>query len=410
MSRSRTFDLVLWGATGFTGRLVATELGAVAKSLRWALAGRDQGKLEALRQELMARHPGLREPPLLVADSSDQAALDRLAASTRVVCTTVGPYARYGDALVAACVAHGTHTCDLTGEPQWVRRMIDAHDARARETGARIVHCCGFDSIPSDLGVFLLQEGALERHGAPCSEVTASFGPLRGSVSGGSLHSMLTLVEELGRDRAARRVMRDPYALYPAGIPAGRDGLPSLRVRRAPGRDGWTGPFVMAVINERVVRRTNALLGFPYGTAFRYREVAAYPAGRRGLAMALGTGAAMASVGVAGRVWGLPRLLGWLAPRRPGEGPDAEALAQGFFRVCLEGRGKDPGGRPFEMSLQVEGGEPGYAETSRMLVQAALCLAQDDLSSPGGVHTPASAMARPLLARLRRGPMVWQPG
>ncbi len=284
----RELDLVLWGATGFTGRLVAAHLLArhgARGGLRWALGGRSRPKLEALRRELGEAAGDL---PLVVGDGEDEASMGVLAARTRVVCTTVGPYARYGSKLVAACVHRGTHYCDLTGEVQWMRRMIDAHQKEAEASGARIVHTCGFDSIPSDLGVFFLQREMQARHGVPCARVKVRVAGFSGGFSGGTVASMLNMMDEMQRDPSVRRVMSDPYALNPEGERSGPDEPDRTTPAWDPDFEAWTAPFVMAGINTRVVRRTNALLGHPWGREFRYDEAMLMGSGPAGWLKAAG--------------------------------------------------------------------------------------------------------------------------
>ncbi|HEX3345588.1 MAG TPA: saccharopine dehydrogenase NADP-binding domain-containing protein, partial [Polyangiaceae bacterium] len=290
----RSFDVVLWGATGFTGALVAEYLvrhHGVGRELRWALGGRSKDKLEKVRAGLEAVDRRARELPLLLGDGQDRASLDRLAVDASVVCSTVGPYALHGRELVAACVEAGTDYCDLTGEPQFVRAMIDAHHARATETGARIVHCCGYDSIPSDLGTLMLQERAQQKHGAPCAEVKHLAGEARGGMSGGTAASMVALMDEASRDPGVRRLLNDPYALDPDRDEPGPDGHDQRGVRWDADLAQWTGPFLMAAINTRVVRRTNALLGYAWGRDFRYREAMSFGKGPKGWLTAAGVSA-----------------------------------------------------------------------------------------------------------------------
>lgn len=274
----REFDLVLFGATGFTGKLVAEYLAASAEKPRWAVAGRSADKLKALGLDV----------PSVVVDALDASAMNEVAKRTKVICTTVGPYAKYGTEVVAACANHGTHYCDLAGEVQWMRRMIDAHHERAKETGARIVHTCGFDSIPSDLGTWAVQREFRTMYGMPAQHVTALFGESSGTVSGGTVASGMETAREGSESRDVRRLLANPYALDP-----------DPKARRAASPDetriGWnadlkmfTIPFLMAGINTRVVRRAHALAGFPWGDDFVYREVMSTPGSPRGLAMAVG--------------------------------------------------------------------------------------------------------------------------
>jgi short subunit dehydrogenase-like uncharacterized protein len=406
----RRYDVVLFGATGFTGRLVAEYLARTAQGgpagLRWAIAGRNRDKLEAVRAGLGA---GAAAVPILVADSTDRAALDGIARDARVVCSTVGPFALHGRELVAACVEAGTDYCDSTGEPQFVRAMIDRHHARARETGARIVPCCGFDSVPSDLGTLLVQQRAREEHGAACAEVRHYVSIRGGAISGGTAASMVQLMEEATRDGAVRKLLADPYALDPDH---GADGAQQPDGPRGPTFDRdvgrWVGPFLMAAINVRVVRRTNALLGYAWGRDFRYREGMAFGRGARGWMRATTW---TAGIGAAIGAMALPpvrRLAEKTALPRPGEGPSkAKREASSFesrFVGVLEGRSE----RIFATVRGV--GDPGYDETAKMLGESALGLAFDRQSTrtDGGVLTPASCLGTTLIERLRRAGMTFE--
>lgn len=408
---TRTFDVALLGATGFTGRLVAAYLAEHhgRGDVRVALAGRDLAKLNRLRAELVRRFD-IPEWPVRVVDSFDREALAALAAESVTVCTTVGPYARYGAELVAACVDAGTHCCDLTAEVPFIRAMIDSHHERAGETGARIVHSCGFDSIPSDLGTFMLQRAMAERHGGALAAVDFCAVRLEGGFSGGTFASMLDLADAARRDPAVRRLLGDPYALNPTGERSGPDGPGQTGVRRDPRSGRWTAPFLMESINTRVVRRTNALLGHAYGRDFRYAESMGTGHGVVGLVRAsLFTGLIHGFLAVASFGPARPLLTRMLPA--PGEGPDEDQRAAGFFVMELVGRGRDADGRPVELVGRVEGEQdPGYVETAKMLAESALCLAQDGdtLPSRGGVLTPAAAMGDALLVRLRRAGLVFE--
>lgn len=409
----RRHDIVLWGATGFTGSLVAEYLvkKTAAENVRLALGGRSRAKLEALRQRLAGIDAAAAQLPLLVADSHDRASLDAMVRDTAVVCSTVGPYAIYGRELVAACVEAGTDYCDLTGEVQFIRAMLDEHHAAAERSGARIVHCCGFDSIPSDLGTWMLQQAAIQRHGAPLDRVTFVLGASSGGFSGGTVASLVNVVLEAGANPEIRRILTDPYALNPEGERHGPDrpDLAGARFDRDLGR--WTGPFVMASINTRIVRRSNAVLGWPYGRDFRYAEVTGFGPGLKGRLAATSIAAGLGAF-VAGLSWSPTRsLLQRLALPDPGEGPDRAAREAGFFQIRLHGRGASSDGQPVEMVANVAGNnDPGYGETAKMLGESALCLAFDaDLPSPaGGILTPASSMGARLIDRLRSAGMRFE--
>ncbi len=404
----RPHEIVLFGATGFTGALVAEHLVRHhIEGLRLALAGRDRGKLERVRSELARIDARAASLPLLVADAHDAEALDEVAAEPAVVCTTVGPYAKYGRDLVAACVRHGTDYCDLTGEVQFMRRMIDAHHEEAQKTGARIVHCCGFDSIPSDLGTWMMQEAMRERHGARLDEVRFFAGETRGGFSGGTIASLLTALDEVAEDRSVARVLADPYALTPGFRGPDRRDQTGVGFDRDLGM--WTAPFVMASVNTRVVRRTNQLLDFPYGREFRYSEAASTGKGPAGLARATAMTAGLGGLMGALTVPPARRLLEKRVLPKPGEGPSKEQRERGFFVIRLVGKGRGGEGREVTLRGRVEGkADPGYGETAKMLGESALCLARDGVDAPGGVRTPASTMAAPLLARLREAGMVFR--
>lgn len=402
---ARPFDLVLWGATGFTGRLAAAHLVAHhgGTGVRFALAGRSRGKLEALRSELLAENPGIDSVELRVADAGDLASMRALVREARVVATTVGPFAKVGEGLVAACAEEGTDYCDITGEPHFIRKMIDRYEARARETGARLVPTCGFDSIPSDLGTLLLQEAIHERTGRYAREVRFFAGDSKAGFSGGTLASLLNALDEARVDREVRAILLDPYALCPEGMRQGPDSLPQRGVGHDDSVGAWTAPFVMAAINTLVVRRSHALLGRPWGHDFRYSEQSEMGSGVRGWARAsglsLGLGAFMAA---AMSPWLRTRLMKKLPSQ--GEGPSRERRARSYFRIRLSGL--DERGRVLG-TARVEGGDPGYDETAKMIVESALVL-MGSHERGGGFWTPATAMGLALVARLRTMGMVFE--
>lgn len=402
----RPLDLVLFGATGFTGQLVADHLAGIVdggRALRWALAGRDLGKLTALAAELRRAHPSAPAPELMRADAHIRADLDQLAQRTRVVCTTAGPFARHGSELVAACAAAGTHYCDITGEVHWVREMIDAHHDRAVASGARIVHFCGFDSIPSDLGTWALQKEMIARHGAPATEVTTYVERLKGTISGGTFASMIEFTKAAAADRSLARRVAAPYALNPDPAHRGRDGRDARSISYDRAAGVLTMPFVMANTNSRAVRRSHALAGFPWGEDFRYTEVSSAPASPRGLLRAVAmTGGLAAGLLLATS----PRLRPLLERRmpKPGEGPSAAERQAGSFRLRLVGRRGDD-----RLAFIVADDlDPGYGSTCRMLGQSALCLAFDELPAAAGSLTPSIAMGGALLARLRAVGMTFE--
>ena len=394
----REFDVIVLGATGFTGALVAEYLCSrygVGDSLRWAAAGRNEQKLAALRESLGSRATAL---PLVAADTLDAGSMRQLAERTRVVLTTVGPYARYGSEVVAACAESGTHYCDLAGEVQWIRRMIDAHHDSARRSGARVVHCCGFDSIPMDIGAWFLQKEARERYGAYCDSIVLLVKAMKGGASGGTMASMMNLMREARADREVARVLARPYSLNPEGEQRGPDRADQRGIRFDADAQSWTAPFIMASVNTRVVRRSHALLGYPWGDGFRYHEAIRTGRGPGGwFRSAMITAGLGGLVGLASFGWSRSLLERFVLPK-PGTGPDAKARQSGFFN--LQQTGKLPDGRHIRSRITGDR-DPGYGSTSKMLAESAVCLALDDLDSEGGVLTPAAAMAAPLIARLQ---------
>jgi len=393
---NREYDVVVFGATGFTGQLVAEYLlnkYGVNGDLRWAMAGRSLRKLELVREELQGS-----DIPLLTADSDDMDSLLELAGKTSVVCTTVGPYALYGSALVEACVQQGTDYCDLTGEVQWMKRMIDQHQAAAAASGARIVHTCGFDSIPSDLGVLFLQNAMRERHGVPACHVKYRAAGFSGAFSGGTVASMINMMEEAARDRSLMKVLADPYALNPPGSHRGDDVNDQTGAIYDEDFERWTLPFVMAAINTRVVRRSNALMDGAYGEDFRYDEAVLAPEGQGALKSKFA--AAAMTAGTASMAIAPLRSVAKRFLPSPGEGPSKKQQEKGYFDILLYG--VHPGDRSKDMTARVTGDrDPGYGSTSKMLGEAAVCLAQDELDCAGGFWTPASAMGEVLIERLQ---------
>ena len=389
----RDCDLVLFGATGFVGRLVARRLAELELGeLRVGLAGRTPAKLQALSDELGV------DWPLIVADSSDAGSLAELARRSRVVVTTVGPYARDGLPLVRACAEAGTHYADLTGEPKFVRESIDANQDTATRTGAKIVHACGFDSVPSDLGMLALADRVISDGAGELTTATLLVISFKGGLSGGTIDSMRVGIDDARADRALASRIGDPYLLSPdraAEPDLGRQSNTFLAQRLADGT--WVGPFVMASFNSQIVRRSNALQGHRYGRELRYREVVR--TGRSLLAPVLAGGIA---VGTGALAFGMGNrltrpILDRLLPD-PGEGPSDKAQTAGLFR--FEIRALTTTGAHYTATVAAPG-DPGYSATSVMLSQAALCLATDELPAGGGVLTPATAMNGALTGRLR---------
>jgi short subunit dehydrogenase-like uncharacterized protein len=399
VSGDRELDVVVFGATGFVGRLVAGYLaGHVPGGVRVGLAGRSQRRLADVRAGLGGAAAGW---PLLVADSADPPSLAALARAARVVVSTVGPYRAQGMALVRACAEAGTDYADLTGEVLFIRDSIDHCHELAAGSGARIVHGCGFDSVPSDLGVLLLHLAARADDAGDLQDTTLVVTALRGGISGGTLASLIGQQEEVRASAVRRQMVADPYALSPD-----RAAEPGLGREDDLGRGTydadlrmWVGPFAMAGVNTRVVRRSNALQGWAYGRRFRYREVTGFGAGPAAPVLAVMTGAGLKAA-QAGLEFGPSRaLLGRLLPA-PGQGPGEKTRRTGYFRIQIHTR--TSAGVRYLAAIEAQG-DPGYAATSVMLGEAALCLAldRDQLPDQAGVLTPATAMGAALADRLR---------
>ncbi|MXN77674.1 saccharopine dehydrogenase [Burkholderia sp. 4701] len=402
------YDLVVFGATSFVGQILTRYLSehlsgaGGGETLRWAIAGRSETKLRQVRDALGAAGQSL---PILVADAADEAQLRALCAQARVVVSTVGPYALYGEPLVKVCAESGTDYCDLTGETQWIKRMIDRYEPAARLSGARIVHCCGFDSVPSDMGVFFLQQQATRQWGVPAEQVKMRVKTLKGGASGGTVASVINVVRESAADPALRRELLDPYSLCPQGhgFTVRQHAVRSAEFDRD--CDAWIAPFVMAAINERVVHRSNALAGNAYGSRFTYDEAVMTGTGLKGrvaaLTMVAGLGAFM--VGVV--IQPVRSLMERFLLPKPGEGPSVAAQLAGRYDLRFFGRAGD--GRTLRVTVTGDR-DPGYGSTGKMLGQAAISLALDCRSGGektgrgGGFWTPATMFDERYIARLVR--------
>ena len=391
---SRTHDVMIWGATGYTGRLVALAASRHLTEHRWAIAGRSRERLEAIRNEIS--EAGGHPPEIVVASLDDPASMRAMTGATRVVLSTVGPYDLVGEPLIEACIATGTHVCDITGEVPWVRRMRSRHELAAREADIRVVSMCGYDSVPSELGVRLLQEAAIARIGRPAREIEMAVGPIRGGVSGGTIASALNMITQAS-DPEVRRGLRGPMALCVS--PPSEVKVTSGEqwgIRRSRILDMWTGPFFMAGVNVAVVHRTNELLGRPWGDDFRYRECAAGGRGITGflhsMLLALGT------VGLA--VVLLVPPLRWMARRwflpSPGHGPDEARLQAGYMRH--QTASADP---PVSVNFAVDM-DPGYAATARMLLACGQSLIEEDIDQtvPDAFCTPGALFGNRIVPRL----------
>jgi short subunit dehydrogenase-like uncharacterized protein len=390
----KPWDIIVFGATGFTGRLVAEQLQANGgPGLAWAMAGRSASRLALLRRSLGAPD----SVGLLTADAADARALAELVAQARVVITTVGPYQRYGEALARACAAAGTDYVDLCGEPLWMARMIPLLEAPARASGARIVFSCGFDSVPFDLGVVFLQAAAVERFGAPLCEVRGRVAVMKGSFSGGTAASLMATLEAVSADRTLARALADPFLLTPGF--AGPAQPETEGAAYDDWADAWTTPFVMATINTKNVHRSNFLRGHPWGRDFVYgeRQLTGSGVGGEERARRLSRNTRVQNLLLG---FGPTRsLIRRLALPAPGQGPTQAQRDAGRYELVFTGA--TPDGR--RLRARVKGDrDPGYGSTSRIVLQCALCLLHDvdRDATPGGVWTAGAAMGLALVRRL----------
>jgi short subunit dehydrogenase-like uncharacterized protein len=380
MSSSK-FDIVVYGATGFTGQLVAEYLAAHYKgdsNLKWAMAGRSKEKLASVRDAIGA--PA--DTPLIVADASDPASLKAMVDQAKSVISTVGPYQLYGSDMVAACVNSGTDYFDLSGEPLWMRQMIDKHEAAAKASRARIVFSCGFDSLPFELGAFFVQEEAKRVFGAPAARVKGRVRDMRGTFSGGTAASARATFEAVAKDLSLVALLKNPFVLTPGF--EGPKQPPGNKPVFEEDLQSWTAPFVMATINTRNIHRSNMLMGFPYGKEFVYDEMVLTGSGEQGQANAKRVMAANTEK------------TGPNAPK-PGEGPSKEERENGRYDLLYIAIAPD--GRQVRVSVKGDR-DPGYGSTSKMISECAICLLRDRPNVPAGIWTPGAAMGHKLIKRL----------
>jgi short subunit dehydrogenase-like uncharacterized protein len=380
---SSKFDIVVYGATGFTGQLVAEYFAAhyTGKSdPEWAMAGRSLEKLAAVRDAIGAPS----DTTLIRADGGDPASLQAMVDQTKSVISTVGPYQLYGSELVAACAATGTDYLDLCGEPVWMRQMIDAHEAAAKSSGARIVFSCGFDSLPFELGVFFVQQQAKKLFGAAANRVKGRVRIMRGTFSGGTAASMRAIFAAAANDHSLVALLRSPFALTPGF--EGPKQPPGNRPTFDQELDSWTAPFVMANINTRNVHRSNLLMGFPYGRDFVYDEMMLTGPGEKGEASARQILAANTS-----------EKMGGSGGPKPGEGPSKEERENGLYDLLFVALAPD--GRQARIAVRGDR-DPGYGSTSKMIAECAICLLRDMPEVAAGIWTPGAAMGDRLIKRL----------
>lgn len=384
-----TFDIVLYGATSFVGNIMIAYLSKLPQdSFSWAIAGRDEKKLVALKAE-----HNVNDLPHFVANATDEAALTAISEKTKVIISTVGPYALYGETLVKVCAKTGTDYCDLTGEPQWIKAMLDKYENDAKASGARIINSAGFDSIPSDLGVYLSQSLAIEKTGQPAAHIKMRVRKIKGGASGGTIASMLNVMKEVGENPELRKMLVNPYIL------CGKDNPYHIRQKNHKSAEYdqelsiWTMPFVMAAINERIVHRSNLLLGSMYGEQFKYDEAMSSKTASSAWITTLGLGAFVGAASISPLRYVLAN---YILPK-PGEGPSPSEQENGMFDMRFYAT-LSSGERQV---VQVTGDkDPGYCSTAKMLSQVALCLSKDVPELEGGFWTPAAGLGNKLMERL----------
>lgn len=406
---SPQYDLVVFGATSFVGKILTAYLaeylsqqGSTGEQITWAIAGRSQAKLDALKSELGAHGKDL---DTIIADVNDAAAIKALCEQTRVVVSTVGPYALYGEAMIKACVETGTDYCDLTGETQWIKKMIDSYQDQAVQSGARIVHCCGFDSVPSDMGVYFLQQQALKQWQAPATQVKMRVKSLKGGASGGTVASLINVIQEAAADPALRKELVNPYLLTPKnhGFNARQHYVKSAEFDQD--FDAWIAPFVMSAVNERVVHRSNALAGNAYGDQFTYNEAMLTGHGWKGRSRAYSLVAGLGAFMLGAANKRSSQLMERYLLPKAGEGPTPEQQRTGRFDLRFIG--KSATGQTIRTKVTGDR-DPGYGSTGKMLGQAALSLVldhhdqQQKTGRQGGFWTPATMFDQRYVERLKQ--------
>ena len=396
MNDSREFDIIIWGASGFTGRLVALYLFdkyGTTGDLKWAMGGRNLTKLEKVREEVADKNV-----PLVIANSNDKVSLLNMVKRTKVICTTVGPYAKYGSNLVEACIKSQIHYCDLAGEVQWMNKMINRHHEAAKVNGSKIVHACGFDSIPSDMGVYFIQKESKAKRGSIAQKIKMRVAAISGGISGGTYASLSRILEEAQKDKMVYKILTNPYALNPIDKQVGKDKLDLRSVIFDEASQSWIGPFIMASINTKVVRRSNVLSSYAYGESFRYDEATIFGKGFLGRVKGILSTISIGLIMSAKHGSLLKKGLDILFPI-PGEGPTNKKMEKGFYNLRFYITLED-GSNAF---AKVTGDmDPGYGSSSKMLAESAVCLAKDKLSNTSGILTPSLAMGDSLLKRLEK--------
>ena len=388
----KQFDIIIWGASSFTGKLVTEYLFNKfgSSKIKWAIAGRDLGKLKKVRSQVADKNI-----PIFIADSFDEESLLKFVKKTKVICSTVGPYSLYGTKLVKLCVENYTNYCDITGEAHWIRTLIDNFHEGAKSKKIKIVNSCGFDSIPSDMGVYFIQNEMKKTYKTYAKSIKMRVAGIRGGISGGTYSSINNLLKEAYADKSVFKVLNNPYGLNPKDKMKGLDKKDLRKIIFDKESNSWIYPFIMAGINTKIVRRSNALLNFQYGKDFRYDEAMMAGNGISGFWKAILAVFPLAMVGLNPNSF-LKKIINSFMPK-PGEGPGIEKRKNGFynlrFYITIDEKRK-------AFAKVIGDSDPGYGSTSKMLAESAICLAFDNLPKNYGILTPSSAMGEKLLDRL----------
>ena len=392
MNESKDFDIIIWGATGFTGRLVAEYIfkNYSSEKLNWAIAGRDKKKLINVRDEIADKNI-----PIIIADSFDEMSLTKMTQKTKVICSTVGPYSKYGSLLVKSCIKTNTHYCDLAGEAQWIRKIVDTYHQEAKNKKVKIVNSCGFDSIPSDMGVYFIHKN-LPDVNIKLDNISMRLSGFKGSLSGGTYASMNNIITEASKDSLIRKILTNPYGLNPEGQRSGPDKRDLNKVKYDEDSKSWIAPFMMAGINTKIVRRSNALSNYSYGKNFTYDESVMTGDGFRGRIRAIIS--VLPLIFLSAKPGSLlKRIFNFFTPK-PGQGPNENERENGYYSMRFYIRYNDKS----RALVRVTGDrDPGYGSTSKMLAESAICLSKDSLKDTYGIITPSIAMGDQILDRLQ---------
>ena len=388
----KQFDIIIWGASSFTGKLVTEYIfnNYGSSKIKWAIAGRNLDKLEKVRSQVADE-----DIPIFIADSFDEDSLSKFVKKTKVICSIVGPYSLYGTKLVKLCVDNNTHYCDITGEAHWIRNLIDNFHEEAKSKKIKIVNSCGFDSIPSDMGVYFIQNEIKKLYKSYAKSIKMRVAGIRGGISGGTYGSINNLLKEAYADKNVFKVLNNPYGLNPKDKMEGMDKKDLRKIIFDKESNSWIYPFIMAGINTKIVRRSNALSNFKYGKDFRYEEATMSGKGISGFWKAILAVFPLAMVGLNPNSF-LKKIVNSFMPK-PGEGPGLEKRKNGFynlrFYITIDDKNK-------AFAKVIGDSDPGYGSTSKMLAESALCLAFDKLPENYGIVTPSFSMGDKLLDRL----------